>query len=102
MAEPLSFRNRTVWMLLWGSAILAVTIYNGWRLCCGDCTLRDLVMIPWTGWLLVGVNLAALAVLVHYKHLNRARSSQLQCKGCHATVQPNWAHCPQCGNHLSN
>lgn len=83
--------------LVIGAAVLAVILYNSWRVCCGQCTLRDLTVIPWITWLLVAVNAAALLSL----HLLRRRSSRFAqmntCPACHTRLDPRWGYCPACG-----
>jgi len=83
--------------LIIGTAVLAVVAYNSWRVCCGQCTLRDLTVIPWITWLLVVVNAAALLAL----HLLRLRSARLAhmngCATCHARLSPRWRYCQACG-----
>jgi len=99
MPDSDGFKRRNHWLLImWGGAILAVVLYNSWRVCCGQCSLRDMTVIPWSGWFMVAINLLAAAILWHVRRRNRKPAQPYLCANCCTTLQPDWPYCPSCGN----
>ncbi|ORJ60498.1 hypothetical protein [Geothermobacter hydrogeniphilus] len=91
------FGRETLWIGFWLVAGgVAVVAYNTWLLCCGVCSVDNLLTLGWPGWILLVANLAAAFIYVIVRRLNFLESQVDTCF-CGCQLQPGWRHCPRCG-----
>lgn len=91
------FGRETLWLGFWlvaGAA--AVVAYNTWSLCCGACSVENLLTLGWPGWILLSANLAALMFLGILKRVNSLKFQVENCE-CGQQLWRVWQHCPRCG-----
>jgi len=94
------FGRETLWLGFWlvaGTA--AVVAYNTWSVCCGACSVENLLTLGWPGWILLSANLAALLLLGILKKVNSLKFQVDNCD-CGQPLQSTWRHCPHCGKDL--
>lgn len=91
------FSRQALWLGYWLLAGgIGVVAYNTWSLCCGACSVENLLSFNGPVILLLAANLVALLALAILKRLNRLKFQTEICS-CGWELQPGWSSCPRCG-----
>lgn len=97
-------QNRKLWPWIVGSGIAVLSLV-GFNLSSG-CPCRSSLLhfedVPFYGWMLIVINLAAFMAFLGLRHRNRVKKNLLECPSCQASLRADWIYCPSCASRTGN